>query len=45
MAPLKFTTTPLSYNCMRVALVLAEKGITDVKKLPADFQVYAHKVQ
>ena len=45
MAPLKLHSTALSYNSLRVDLVLAEKGLRDVVEIvPADFFTAAHKV-
>ncbi|EXJ64301.1 hypothetical protein A1O7_00637 [Cladophialophora yegresii CBS 114405] len=41
--PLKLYTSPLSWNCLRPELVLAEKGITDVVRIPADLVRGTHK--
>jgi hypothetical protein len=42
--PLKLYTSPLSWNCLRPELVLAEKGITDVVRIAADLIHSTHKV-
>ncbi|KIX95845.1 uncharacterized protein Z520_08553 [Fonsecaea multimorphosa CBS 102226] len=40
---LKLWTSPLSWNCLRAELVLAEKGIEDVVEIPADLIGGKHK--
>jgi len=42
---LKIWTSPLSYNCLRPNLVLAEKDITDYEEVPADLITGKHKVR
>ena len=44
MASFKLHTTPLSFNSLRPALVLAEKGITDYEVVTADIATGSHKV-
>ncbi|ETI28233.1 hypothetical protein G647_00682 [Cladophialophora carrionii CBS 160.54] len=41
--PLKLYASPLSWNCLRPELVLAEKGATDVVRIPADLIRGTHK--
>ncbi|OAP59131.1 hypothetical protein AYL99_06429 [Fonsecaea erecta] len=42
---LKLWTSPLSWNCLRTELVLAEKGIDDVVSIPADLIGGKHKTE
>ncbi|KAJ9654370.1 hypothetical protein H2201_009013 [Coniosporium apollinis] len=43
MADFKFTNSPLSYNSLRLDIVLAEKGITSYETVPADLMTGSHK--